>query len=147
MRTRFTRALAAAVLAGLFVTTPLFAADETDADAQIQQMTVELKELDVADERNAATAELGQVEALVAKARSIVGERREREVLQRTIEEAEATLSLAEGKMVEAEKEAMLEEQKEKLAETESELQSTRNRVDELEQEQAKLDAKLGGGK
>ena len=67
--------------------------------------------------------------------------------MQRTIEEAVATLSLAEGKMIEAEKQAMLEEQEQKLAATEKTLQSTRNRVSELEEVQAEIDAKLGDRK
>ena len=146
---RKSRIFAAVVVAGLLTTaSPLFAAkDDSEADAKIQQMTVQLKELDVKDERNAATGELGQAEALVAKARSIIGERSERDALAQTLDEAEATLSLAEAKIIEADKQAALDEQKQKLAATEQKLKSTRATVAKLEKEQAELDAKLGGGK
>ena len=149
MRFGSTHFLAVAALVGLSTAaSPLFAAgDEGDADSQIQQMTVELKELDVKDGRNAATSELGQAEALVAKARSIIGERKERDALERTLDEAAATLSLAEAKIIEADKQAELDEQKQLLAETESELTATRDEVAELEKVQAELDGKLGGGK
>ncbi len=149
MRFGSTHFLAVAALVGLSTAaSPLFAAgDEGEADAQIQQMTVELKELGVKDGRNAATSELGQAEALVAKARSIIGERKERDALGRTLEEAAATLSLAEAKIIEADKQAMLDEQKQILAETETELAGTRDKVAELETVQAELDEKLGGGK
>jgi len=144
---RKTRILSLTAVVGIItMATPLFAADGT-ADSQIQQMTVKVKELETEDERNAATSELGQAEALIAKARSIVGERSERDELARTLEESEATLSLAEAKIIEADKQAALDEQGAALAKVEADLKSTRLEVDELEAEQAKLDAKLGGGK
>ncbi len=142
MRFRSIKFLAVPALAGFFIisASPSFAADDaSDADAQIQSMTVQLKELEVKDKRNAATSELGQSEALVTKARSIIGERKQREVLAQTLEEAEATISLAEGKIIEADKAAMLDAEKQKLA-------TTKARLQELEAEQADLDAKLGGG-
>ncbi len=149
MRFGSTHLLAVAALVGLSTAaSPIFAAgDDGDADTQIQNMTVQLKELGVKDARNAATSELGQAEALVDKARSIVGERKERDALERTLDEADATLSLAEAKIIEADKKAMLDEQKQLLAETESELATTRDKVAELETVQSDLDAKLGGGK
>ncbi len=142
MRFHSIKFLAAPALAGFFIigAAPTFAADDaSDADAQIQSMTVQLKELDVKDKLNAATAERGQSEALVTKARSIIGERKERDVLAQTLEEAEATISLAEGKIIEAEKKAMLDAQKQELA-------ATKTKLEALEAEQADLDQKLGGG-
>lgn len=142
--------LVAAAIATLgLASTPLFAAKKGDpeADARIQAMTVELTQLGEKDELRAATAERGQAQALIDKARSIVGERKQREALARALDELEATVALAGGKIVEAEKQKALDEQKQNLANLQQEVQQVRSDVATLEKEQAELEAKLGGGK
>lgn len=121
--------------------------DDGQADARIQAMTVELKKLEVADTKAAATSEIGKAEALRDKARSLMGERKEREALQMTLEELEATVALAGGKIKEAGRSAELKAEKDKLHSLESALEEARTRVAALEKEQADIEKKLGGGK
>ena len=138
---------AAIVLMGLMADPSFAKKGDADADAQIQAMTVELKKIEVADKRHAATAEIGKAEALRDKARSMVGDRKQREELARVLEELEATLALAQAKMIEAEKLAELEAEQQKLDATRKELAQTRGQVEQLEKEQAKIERQLGGGK
>ncbi len=123
------------------------AADDGDADARLQKLAVSLKEQNVADTRHAATAELGKAEALRDKARTLIGERRERETLGRTLDELEGTLSLVGAKIKHAEAKAKLDEAKQKRDALKAELAKVKADADALEKQQAELEKKLGGGK
>jgi DNA repair exonuclease SbcCD ATPase subunit len=140
--------LAAAALVAMIVLGPGRAVGEDGgADARLQKLSVELKHHDVADTSHAATAELGKAEALKDKARPLIGERREREVLDRTLDELEATLSLIEAKIIQAAAKAKLDAAKAKREEIRAELAKVRSEADALEKQQAELEKKLGGGK
>ena len=139
--------LFAATLAAVFVLGVGSAALGEDADARLQKLSVELKEHDVADTQHAATSELGKAEALKDKARTLVGERRERDVLESTLDELEATLSLVEAKIIHAAAKVKLDAAKAKRDKARSELAKVRNDADALEKQQAELEKKLGGGK
>lgn len=139
--------LAAAALAAMIVLGPGRVAIGEDADAKLQKLTVELKQYDVADTSHAATAELGEAESLRDKARSLIGERRERETLARALDRLEATLSLIDAKIVHAAAKAKLDAAKAKREEIRAELTKVRADADALEKQQAELEKKLGGGK
>jgi chromosome segregation ATPase len=144
------RLAVASVVAALFLAgSPNVAAkkDDGSADQKIQAMTVAIKKLEVLDKRNAATAEIGQAEALRDKARSLIGKRKGRDALAATVDELEATVALAEGKIIEADKQAAVDARKAKLAQVRKELQQVNASLAKLEKEQAALQKKLGGGK
>ena len=137
------------VLVGL-AATPLFANkkdEEAEADKRIQAATVELKKLETDDERKAATAEIGKAEALRDKARSILGDRKEREALVRTLDEMEGHLALASAQIVESDAKADLGAERAKLEAAKQELATVRANVSKLEKEQAELDRQLGAQK
>lgn len=141
--------LAAAALVAMIVLGPgrVAVGEDGGADARLQKLSVELKQHDVADTSHAATAELGKAEALKDKARPLIGQRREREVLDRTLDELEATLSLIEAKIVQAAAKAKLDAAKAKREELRAELAKVRSEADALEKQQAELEKKLGGAK
>jgi len=116
-------------------------------DARLQNLSVELKKHEVADTSHAATAEIGKAEALKDKARPMVGERKDREALARTLDELEATLSLVEAKLAHAAAKSKLDVAKAKRDDIKSELAKVRTDADALEKQQAELEKKLGGGK
>ncbi len=150
IRTRsWTFSLAIIALLGLVTAASVSAKKKRggEADDKIQALTVELKELDVADEHHAATSEIGQAEALRDKARSLIGERKQRELLEQTLERAEATVALASAKVVEAEKQAALDAQETQRDATNKELEAVRAAVAKLEKQQATLEKKLRGSK
>lgn len=123
------------------------AGDDGKADQRLQALTVELKKYDVADTHHAATAELGKAEALRDKARSLMGERRERDALARAIDELEATLSLVEAKILHADAKAKLDKAKIDADGLEAEVSKVRAEADALEKQQDEMTKKLGGGK
>ena len=137
----------AATLAAVFVLGVGSAAVGEDADARLQKLSVELKEQDVADTQHAATPELGKAEALRDKARTLVGERRDRDALAMTLDELEATLSLVEAKILHAAAKAKLDAAKTRREKARDDLAKVRNDADALEKQQAELEKKLGGGK
>jgi chromosome segregation ATPase len=116
-------------------------------DARLQKLSVELKKHDVADTSHAATGELGKAEALKDKARPMVGERKDREALARTLDELEATVSLIEAKIAHAAAKSKLDAAKAKREGIRAELAKVRTDADALEKQQAELEKKLGGGK
>ena len=90
----------AAIVAALFFSPVAFGdEDSAGADAQLQELTVELKKLDVADKDNVATADLGKAEALRDKARTLVGDKKQTQALTWTLEELEATVAVVEAKL------------------------------------------------
>lgn len=121
-------------------------ADDKEADARLQKLTVVLKQHDVGDTRKAATAEIGKAEALRDKARAAIGQRKEREALARTLDELEGTLSLVEAKIKASEAKAKLEAAKAKRAEIKAQLAKIRAEADDLEKQQQDVQKKLGGG-
>ncbi|MCX4243856.1 hypothetical protein [Paraliomyxa miuraensis] len=121
--------------------------DEDDPEAKLQAFTVQLKEHEVADTRHAATSELGKAEALRDKARTLTEKRKDRELLDRTLDELEATLALVGAKIVHAQAKAELDEQKAKMKEIQAELTKTKAAADEAEKKQAELAGKIGGAK
>ncbi len=124
------------------------AGDDGKADERLQALTVELKKYDVADDtHHAATAELGKAEALRDKARSLMGERRERDVLARAIDELEATLSLVEAKILHADAKTKLDKAKADAATLDAEVAKVRGEADALEKQQEEMQRKIGGGK
>jgi hypothetical protein len=154
MRTLYERArsrptmavLAIAMVAGLAGSRSAVG-EEDDGEARLQAFTVQLKEQEVADTRHAATSEIGKAEALRDKARQLTEKRSDREVLDRTLDELEATLALVGAKIVHASAKAKLDEQKAKMGEIKSKLAKTKTTADELEKKQADMASKLGGGK
>ncbi|MBK6916579.1 MAG: hypothetical protein IPH07_04175 [Deltaproteobacteria bacterium] len=122
------------------------AADD-DGDARLQKLTVELKEHNVDDTRHAATTELGKAEALRDKARTMIGERRERDALARTLDELEGTLSLIGAKIKHAAAKAGHDDAAKKRDALAAELAKVRADADALEKQQSELEKKLGGGK
>jgi hypothetical protein len=121
--------------------------DDDGADARLQKLSVDLKEYNVADTDHAATAELGKAEALRDKARSLMGERKEREVLAQTLDELEATASLIDAKIIAAAAKSKRSAAEKKRDELRGQVKTTQADADKLEQQQASLEKKLGGGK
>lgn len=141
---------AAALAAMLVLATGNIAVGGDDGnadDARLQKLSVALKEHDVADTSHAATAELGKAEALKDKARPMVGERKDREALTRTLDELEATVSLIDAKIAHAAAKSKLDAAKAKRDGIKSELTKVRTDADALEKQQAELEKKLGGAK
>ena len=140
---------AAAVLALLAFGTgrDAIGGDDDGADARLQKLSVDLKEYNVADTGHAATAELGKAEALRDKARTLMGERREREVLAQTLDELEATASLIDAKIIAAAAKNKLTAAQKKRDELRGDVKQTQADADKLEQQQSDLEKKLGGGK
>jgi len=132
------------MVAGL-VGSPALGDEDADAESRLQALTVQLKEKDVADERNAATAELGKGEALRDQARTLTDKRSDREMLVRTLDELEATLSLIGAKIIHADAKAALDAQKAEMKSVEQALAKTKAAADALEKQQADLSSKLGG--
>lgn len=137
--------LAAAAIAAFVFASDTHAADK-DGEARLQELTVKLKEHEVADTRHAATTEIGTAEALRDKARTLTKKRRDRDQLVRTLDELEATLAVVGAKIVVSEADAKYTATQAKLEETKSELAAIRATADKLEKEQSALTKKLGGG-
>lgn len=138
--------MAILMVAGLAGSSPALGDEDTDTESRLQALTVQLKEQDVADKGNAATAELGKGEALRDQARSLSDKRSDREELARTLDELEATLALIGAKIVHANAKAALDAQKAKMKAVEATLAKTKASADAIEKQQAELSAKLGGG-
>ena len=138
-------------LGSLLVAVALVASSRLDArgpdhaDARLQELTVELKKQDVNDSHHAATAELGQAEALRDKARSLIGERRQKRQLARTLDELEATIALASAKIVAAEAKAKLDKATDRADKIRSELARIQKHAYELEKAGEQLQQRLGG--
>ena len=139
--------LAITMIAGLALSRPAAGDEKVDVEAKLEAFTVQLKEHEVADTRHAATSEIGKAEALRDKARTLTEKRKDRDQLIRTLDELEATLELVGAKIVNSEAKAKLDEQRAAMKELQAELAKTKAAADELEQQQAALESKLGGGK
>lgn len=122
------------------------AADD-NGDARLQKLTVELKEHNVADTSHAATKELGTAESLRDKARTLIGQRRERDALTRTLDELEGTLSLVGARIKHAAAKSAHDDAAKKRDALTAELSKVRADADALEKQQSELEKKLGGGK
>jgi hypothetical protein len=140
-------ALAIAMVAGLAGSRPAAGDEKDDAEARLSELTVKLKEHEVADTRHAATSEIGKAEALRDKARTLTDKRSDRDALDRALDELEATLSLVDARIVHAAAKAKLDEQKTKMKELQATLTKTKAAADELEKKQQSMATKLGGGK
>ncbi len=153
MRTLYERArptmaaLTIVMVAGLAGSRPALGDEKADVEARLQALTVQLKKHEVADTTHAATSEIGKAEALRDKARSLSDKRRDREAMAHTLDELQATLALVGAKIVHAETKAKYDAQKTKMKEATNALARTKASADDLEQQQAQLERKLGGGK
>ncbi len=121
--------------------------DDDGSDARLQKLSVALKEASVADTSHAATAEIGKAEALRDKARSLMGERRERDALAQTLDELDGTVSLIDAKILHAGAKAKLDAAQKQRDGLKAEVKKVQADADALEQQQADLEKKLGGGK
>jgi uncharacterized protein (DUF3084 family) len=135
-----------ALVLGLAVTTVAFG-DAGSDDAQLQELQVELKKLQVADKDNVATQEIGKAEALRDKARSLVGDKKATQDLRWSLEELEAVVNLVQAKISKHEAEQALAAVKGQVAETQGQIKELSTAADELEKKQSELEKKLGGGK
>lgn len=140
-------AVAMATAVALGGNRPAIGEDQADPEARLQAFTVQLKEQEVADTRHAATSEIGKAEALRDQARTLTEKRKDRDALVRTLDELEATLALVSAKIVHAQAKAELDEQQAKMDAVKTTLAQTKKEADALEQQQAALESKLGGGK
>ena len=146
-RSRLREFVAAAALALAIVGAGRPAVAE-DAEARLEQLTVKLKEYEVADEkRHAATSEIGKAEALRDKARTLTKKRKDRDALGRALDELDGTIALVGSTIVAAEAKAKLDEQKAKMTKTKADLAEVRAKADKLEQQQAEMQKKIGGAK
>lgn len=145
------RALATAVVFALAVfgvgRDAIGGGGDDGADARLQKLSVSLKQYNVDDTDHAATAELGKAEALRDKARSLMGERRERDVLAQTLDELEGTVSLIDAKIIAAKAKSARVAAEKKRDELRAEVKKIQADADKLEAQQAELEKKLGGGK
>lgn len=132
---------------GLMLSPVAFGDEDASADAQLQELTVELKKLDVADKDNVATAELGKAEALRDKARTLVGDKKQSLSLTRTLEELEATVAVVEAKLAKHQAKLNLAAKEKELAAKKGEVDSLTTEVDKLEKQRTELEKQLAGGK
>ncbi len=149
MRTRLQRFAAVACL-GLGISaagaTVAFG-DGASPDAQLQELTVELKKLDVADRDHVATQEIGKAEALRDKARSLVGNRKAAQELRWTLEELEATVALIDAKIGKHKADKELASVKQALEAKRNQIAVTNGEAQKLEEKQSELEKKLEGKK
>lgn len=149
MRNALKRTVAAASVAlvlGLTMSTVAFG-DDADPDAQLQELAVELKKLDVADEDHVATQEIGKAEALRDKARTLVGDKKAEEQLRWTLEELEATVALVDAKISRHAAEKALAAARKAVDDKQQQIETMTAEADQLEKKQSELEKKLGGGK
>lgn len=133
-----------ALVLGLAVTTVAFG-DDAGPDAQLQELSVELKKLEVADKDNVATQEIGKAEALRDKARSLIGDKKSAQDLRWSLDEFEALVSLIEAKVGKHEAEQTLAAAKKQVDDTQAKIKELTATADQLEKKQSELEKKLGG--
>jgi chromosome segregation ATPase len=136
-----------ALALGATVTTAVAFGEGDGPDAQLEELTVELKKLDVADKSNVATAELGRAEALRDKARSLIGDKKAKEQLTWALDELEATVALVDAKIEKDAAEKALADAKAAVDAKQQEISSLTTETETLEKKQGALEKKLGGGK
>lgn len=146
-RKRLVGLAGATLVFGLMLSPVAFGDEDSSADAQLQELTVELKKLDVADKDNVATAELGKSEALRDKARALVGDKKQSLALTRTLEELEATVALVEAKLAKHQAKLTLAEKEKELTAKKGEVDSLTSEVDKLEEKRTELEKQLAGAK
>jgi predicted nucleic acid-binding Zn-ribbon protein len=134
-----------ALVLGLAVTTVAFGDDSSDT--QLQELQVELKKLQVADNDNVATEEIGKAEALRDKARSLIGAKKSAQDLRWSLEELEAVVNLIGAKIGKHEAEQALAAVKAEVAQTQGKIKELSSAADELEKKQADLEKQLGGNR
>ena len=118
---------------------------DSSSDAQLQELTVELKKLEVADKDNVATQEIGKAEALRDKARSLIGVKKGADDLRWSLEELEAVVSLIEAKVGKHEAEQALAVVQKEVADTRAQTKELTGAADQLEKKQSQLEKQLGG--
>jgi hypothetical protein len=121
--------------------------DEGGADAQVQELTVELKKLEVADTDHVTTEQLGKGQALRDKARTLVGNKKATQDLEWTLDELEAVVALSHAKIDKHEAQKVVEDKKATLAGKRGEFDTMTKTVADLEAKRTKLESQLAGGK
>jgi hypothetical protein len=141
------RTAAAGSVALVLGLTASIAFGDGTADTKLQELTVELKKLEVADKDNVATQERGKAEALRDKARSLIGVKKGAQDLQWTLDELDAVVSLVDAKISKHEAEQALAAVQKQVDETRTQTRELTANAATLEKKQSELEKKLGGGK